>query len=484
MKSVSNQTRHYSLGLLLAGCLFAAPAIATAQAAFTTLDRTSEARVSFSSSERGQPILAGSQVSVSGQGFQPGQQVTLLYGTTTLPDGVLTANEEGAVEGKITIPEDAIFGTHPIIIVAENPYYATIGDLKVSPDIALSGQESFEVTEGKGIARGLYQSAYNPENNTLFITSAVGRPPVHQSELVKLDPDTFEVLARATPAEIPADPASAAQQTAAGATEEDKGPGVYAVYGLGLDNVKGTIWVTNTRQDTIAVYQQEDLSLIKQFEPGTVTHSRDAKIDAELGKAYVSAITTPEVHVFDTETLEPAKVIEIKTLKRGEEFSSISLSLDTEAHRLYVASLSTDEVAVINTETDTVEAVFPVPGARSTIGISHDPETGRIFVAAQGSDNLLVLDGETGEVIADTPVGAGALNVVFDPVKRLAYVSNRGAGTITVTDVDGRIVANLGPWPLANHVALGKDGTVFAVDKSANIQGEDSDTILRIRPQE
>jgi len=31
-------------------------------------------------------------------------------------------------------------------------------------------------------------------------------------------------------------------------------------------------------------------------------------------------------------------------------------------------------------------------------------------------------------------------------------------------------------------VSLGKDGTVFAVDKSASARGEDNDTILRIAP--
>jgi len=243
------------------------------------------------------------------------------------------------------------------------------------------------------------------------------------------------------------------------------------------------VWVTNTRQNTIAVYRQSDLGLVKQFAPGTVTHPRDVAIDVTAGKAYVSATGKPEVAVFDTGSLEAVKTIEIKALGRGKEFSATSLSLDKAAHRLYVASLSTNEVAIINTQTDTVEKVWPVPGARSTIGISHDPQTGRIFVAAQGSDNLVVLDGNTGAVIADTPIGAGALNVAFDPVKRRAYVSNRGAGTIAVTDVDGKIVANLGPAPSANHVSLGKNGTVFAVDKSANARGEDSDTILRIRPR-
>ncbi|HWJ70568.1 MAG TPA: hypothetical protein VNS79_11030 [Sphingobium sp.] len=478
MSSFRKQARSVTLGLLLAGALFTAPSLAIAQAAFTTLDRTSEARVSFSASERGKPIQAGSDVSVAGQGFKPGQQVTLLYGAAPLPGGPLTANAEGKLEGRIVIPADAISGTHPILVVAQGPYHATVADLKVSPTIPLSGQAGYVVTEAQA-TRGLYQSAYSTKHNTLFATSAIGRPPVKQSEIVKLDADTLKVLARVTPAEAPTPTRAAAPGNAAGSD----GPGLYAVYGIGLDDARDMVWVTNSRQNTIAVYRQSDLALVKQFAPNTVTHPRDAAVDAAAGKAYVSATGKPEVVMFDTGSLEAVKTIEIKALGRGKEFSATSLSLDAKAHRLYVVSLSTSEVAIINTQTDTVEKVLPVPGARSTIGVSHDPQTGRIFVAAQGSDNLVVLDGNTGAVIADTPIGAGALNVVFDPVKRLAYVSNRGAGTIAVTDADGKIVANLGPAPSANHVSLGKNGTVFAVDKSANARGDDSDTILRIRPR-
>ena len=103
-------------------------------------------------------------------------------------------------------------------------------------------------------------------------------------------------------------------------------------------------------------------------------------------------------------------------------------------------------------------------------------------MAAQGSDTLTVLDGGSGAVVADTPVGAAALNVAFDPMQRRAYVSSRTAGTVTVTDADGRIMANLGPVPRANHVSLGRDGVVDAVDKSGTGRNQDGDTMLRIAP--
>jgi DNA-binding beta-propeller fold protein YncE len=300
---------------------------------------------------------------------------------------------------------------------------------------------------------------------------------VKDSELLKLNADTLAVLGRVSPAPAPV---REGWQPPAG---DDGRPGLYAVYGVGIDDAKDTVWVTNTRQNTVAVYKQSDLSLIKQFPPETVPHSRDVVVDQKLGKAYASAVGSTDLIAIDTNTLEVAKKIPLRSLVRGEDFSAASLSLDANAHRLYVAGLSTNEVAVIDTRTDEVVNVFPVPGSDGSIGISHDPQTGRIFVTAQGSDNLVILDGATGAVVADTPVGAGSLNVVFDPVKRLAYVANRGAGTVTVTDVDGRIVANLGPSPLANHVSLGKNGVVYAVDKSAGANSTENDVIQRIAPR-
>jgi len=482
MSVITGQVRRMWAAALLAGTVLAAGSgAALAQTAFGEVDRNPTADITFATSDRG-AILAGSEVLVTGEGFDPGQTVTLLYGTRPLDGGALTADAEGKVSGRIAVPADAVSGTHPILVVAENPYYAMVGELKVSPSVPLSGQDQYRLTEAQA-ARGLYQSAYSAKNNALFVTSSMGRPPVRQSELVKMDADTLEVIARTTPAPAPAQqgpggpPAAPAREGAP--TSNDSG--VFAVYGTGVDDAKGTVWVTNTRQNTVAVYNQADLSLVKQFEPGTVQHARDIKIDQDLGKAYASTMA-PTVEVFDTGSLSHAKTIAIRSLQRGQEFNAASLSLDAANHRLYTVSLSTAEVAIIDTRTDEVVKMLPIPGARGAIGVAHDPQTGRIYVAAQGSDNLIVLDQESGAVIADTPVGAGALNVAFDPTHRRAYVTSRGAGTVTVTDPDGRIIANLGPAPMANHVALGKEGTIYAVDKSANARDAESDTILKIEP--
>ena len=135
-----------AIGLLLASAALTSGGSAIAQSAFTTLDRTAEAQVSFSGPERGAPILAGSTVKVSGQKFRPGQKVTLLYGAEPLPGGSFTADAEGKITGSIAIPANAVAGSFPIIVVAQAPYFAAVEELKVSPTIPLSGQQDYKLS--------------------------------------------------------------------------------------------------------------------------------------------------------------------------------------------------------------------------------------------------------------------------------------------------------------------------------------------------
>jgi DNA-binding beta-propeller fold protein YncE len=454
-------------GLISTAALMLAAGAVSAQN-FPAPDKTYDGAVRFAAATQGQPILAGAEVVASGQGFTPGQTVRVLHGTTPVT-GELTADAEGKVEARFRLPADAAVGVHPLVVVSTAPYGAAVAELKISPTVPALAEDRYDVLRGAA-ARGLYQTAYSARNNAVFVTSAVGRPPVRQSELLRMDADTLAIEARITPAAAPGRPGRDGALTDGG---------VFAVYGVGVDDAHDTVWVTQSRQNTVAVYRQSDLSLVRQFDPGTVNHARDVVVDASQNKAYASATFEPEVVVFDTAQPEVARRIAIASTVRGERFSAASLSMNPAAHRLYVVSNSTNEVAIIDTRSDAVLKVLPVPGARSAIGVSHDPQTGRIFVAAQGSDNVVILDGETGAVVADTPVGAGALNVVFDPIGRQAFVANRGASTVAVIDADGKLVANFDGAPQANHVSTSGQGVVYAVTKGGD--QDDANTVWRIQ---
>lgn len=455
------KTRSSSLALALGLSLIAAPAFAQFSEA---PDNSFGARLQAQAAERGEAIQAGSEVVIRGMDFKPGQEVTLSRGTQVLNETPLVADEKGGIETRIKLPEDAVVGRHAIMVGVEKPAFATTFELKVSPVVPLSGEDGFDVTANK-LVRGLYQVAYSEKNGTLFVTSAVGRPPVKQSELLKLDPATLETVATATPAAAP--PVRGQEN-------------VFAVYGVGVDDANDNVWVTNTRQDTVAVYKQSDLSLVKQFDPGTATHARDVLISQKLGRAYASATGTNQIIVFDAKSLDVLDPIEISSNERRGSFSVGSLDLDDEGGKLYAVSLSTNELAVVDLAEGKVEKVISLPTARSAIGVAYSSKSKRVFVAAQGSDNVLIVDPESGEVLHDVATGAGPLNVTLEPQSDLAFVSNRGSGTVTVINAEGKIVANLAGGTFPNHVSHDDKGNVFAINKSRGEDDAEGDRISRL----
>ncbi len=412
---------------------------------------------------RSENPVAGGKAEVIGSDFVPGQRVDLLRGDTVLTPEPLTVDGNGQFKTELLIPADAVPGQHPLVARATGPAAAAVATLRVSPQVALSGQDRFSSTSNK-LVQGLYQSAYSAASNAIFVTSAVGRPPVTQSQLLKVDPTSLKVLNTIAPAKVPG----------------GKGDSVYAVYGVGVDDANGTVWVTNTRQDTVAVYRQADLSLVRQFDVGAVPHARDVVVDSVHGKVFASATGEDHLSVFDARTLAPLPSI---TLASGEDegkFVPMSLVLDEQAGKLFTVSIGTAEAAVIDVASGKVDKVIALGNAASASGVAYDAKTGRLFVASQGSDNLLIIDVAAGKVLHDVAVGAGALNVAFDPVSALAYVSNRGAGTVTVVDVDGKVVGNLDGGTFPNHVRADGKGNVFAVNKSKGADDPNGDRITRI----
>jgi len=449
--------------LLVLTCL--TPALAQADGGFSKPEEF-KGRWRVESATPGLPVYPGGTAKFSGSGLQPGQRVWLQRGPGHLLEAPLVADEKGAVSGQIAVPADAARGLHPIVALMENPSMTTLFDLKVSTPLGPLVVEAWSVSEGR-ITKGLYQSAFSAAEGALYITGADFY--TGGSELVKLNPDTLEVLARITPTDFP--PEERVEKTGGkGMTLAPAG-----VYGLATDDSLGHLWVTNTPDNTVAVYQQSDLSLVRQLPPGSVYLARDVLVDPQGRQAFVSSSASSKVTVFNSETIEKTGEIDIRSLQRGGDFYVMNLALNPQRGELYVTSRVSNELAVIDVKTHEVRRVLPLPGARNATGVATDPVSGRIFVAAQDSDNLLILDGESGAVLHDVTVGAGALSVTWDAKNALAWVASRGAGSLSAVDADGKLVAHLDGGSYANHVTTDGRGRIFAVNKSLGPQDPRAD---------
>lgn len=341
----------------------------------------------------------------------------------------------------------------------------------VAPVPGTTGEPGSVMGIESSVAPGLYQTAYSPSRNSLYVTSAVGRPPVTQSSLIKLDADTLAYQKHVVPDVDP---------TATGRDGKPLEGARYAVYGVAVDDEHGTVWVTNTRQSTVAVYDADTLTLIKQFDKNAVVHSRDVIIDAVRDRAYVSSARSNRIAVFDTSTNTPLSDIAVG--RDADDFSPMSLALDEASGTLVTVSASSAKAAIIDVVSGSVaEAALP-DGVSRASGVAYDPATGRIYVASQGTGDLVVVEKDgtvVNQVVTATglkdadgkDISSGALNVALDPANSLVYVTNRNAGTITVHDLDGTIKQTIDAGRNPNHVQYDGRGHVYAVNKGGSRDG-------------
>jgi len=387
----------------------------------------------------------------------------------------VTANAAGVATGTVRIPDGLYLGTRSFVITQSFPYAVTTTiNAKVSPSSATSNEAAFNRVEtaDSAIEQGLYQSAYSAASDSLFVTTA---NVTATSRIYKLDPRTLAVRASVVPAFV---------SGTSGA--------LWAAYGVGVDDENGTVWVTNTRQNTVAVYSQSDLSLIKQFPTGTITHSRDVVVDPVHDRVFVSSASEGStgdgyISVFESGDKDGDgnryEFIENIATYPRTTFSPMSLELDAASGTLFSVSLTSQRAIAINTATlehTLIELPELTLGGRGASGVAYDSVTNRLFVASQNSDEVLIAQlnaaRTAGTTIKEIATGAGALNVAWDPVHRYAYVSNFGGTTITVLDADGTRVANL-PFTRVNHIAEDGKGTVFAVNKDTG------NRVVRLEPK-
>lgn len=290
------------------------------------------------------------------------------------------------------------------------------------------------------LSAGLYQAAYSAKNDVLWVTAAVGRPPVTSSSLIKVDPRTRQPIATYTPPVL---------DSATG--------GLEAVYGVAVDDAHDRVWVTNTRNNSVAVYSQTDGQHIASFP--NVPHAREVLVDEARHTAWASAFSGAALVAYDTNTLQETRRVAV------DGSGPTGLVVDHQTGTLYAADLTKSRIIVVSADVSTPPRLIAAEGGPISIDISADGHT--LYTADQAAGRLSVYDVVTGTATKRVPTGAGALAVALDPTTGKVLVANRTAATISVVDVaSGTVTETLPTNPNPNHIAIG-GGSAFVVDKSA-----------------
>lgn len=404
----------------------------------------------------------GAKVTFTGVNLKPGSKITAVgtADTNWLAEGQnAVADDKGVVEIKdVQIPADAPFRA-PVQFSYEVDGETKTRELtqRISASQATHNEQSYEIKTSE-TAPGLYQSAVN-DKGEVFVARSDGRPPKESGSIYKLDAATLEVKA-----------------------EKKLENGTPAAYGIGLDNENGLVWITNTRSDQVAVYRQDNLELVHQWDKGITTHPRDVVVDKTTGLAYVSVVDRKadagRIDVFSAKEKKLVRSIDVPGMP-----SVMSMELDQTTGNLYTVSLQKPKAARINVRNNDEVQVFDLGDkVDRASGVAYVPGKDHLYVASQGSGNVVVINAKDGAFIKEVPTGAGALNAAYNAKDNRVYVTNRAAATITVIDANTHeVVANLPAGANANHVTVGPDGYVYAVNKRSRAEGVDSDQIHRYK---
>ena len=309
---------------------------------------------------------------------------------------------------------------------------------------------------------GQFQVGYSKKNHKLFVPTVGARGGL-ASSLARVDADTLQTEAFA---ELPV-------------KKNDKGQyGYTSAYGVTVDDVDGTVWVTNTTDNSVAVYDQQTLKLIwtnegvQKDDPNWIEHPRSVLVDHESGKAFVTGRFF--VSAIDLKTKQIEKIQLEGAPDGGTRYVSMNLFLD--GGKLYVPERTSGKLFVVDTKTFKVEKTIQTQGEDSTVevrpsDVAVDHSLNEIYVSSQGvkgvNSGISVYDLNTGEFKKFVKFGTQALALEHDEDRDLVYVTDFGTGKVAV--FDGRADEVIGEVEMngaaANDVTLLKDGSVLVLDK-------------------
>jgi DNA-binding beta-propeller fold protein YncE len=225
----------------------------------------------------------------------------------------------------------------------------------------------------QAVAKGLYELAYSPKQNAVFVASSGGfGDDAGPAQVLRLNPTTLAVETR-----IPLE---------------------RKAFGVVLDDAHNRLYVGNTVDLSVTVVdtaQNKAVGTIQLMEKKTgkdgkaaYTHDlRELVVDSAANRLYVTGHSSqPDVSsvlfVIDTTTLKV-----INTIDGLGNAKAPGLALDAANKRVYTSNLLADLV-VVGTDSNKVVAQHKI-AAEQPMNIALDPAGKRLFVTDQGSNSCV-----------------------------------------------------------------------------------------------
>lgn len=339
------------------------------------------------------------------------------------------------------------------------------------------------------LAPALYELAYSARQNAVFVASAGGTEEnARLTRVLRLDPQTL-----ALQTEIPL------REQGFGMVLDDDNDRLYV--GNALDAAI-TVIDTRTNQITNVVRLAEKVQMTG-FKGETIERPphnlRGFVLDKTNHRLFAPGlwISDSALYVLDTRTLELEKVIP------GFGFGAAGVTQDEKAGKVYVSNLQ-GQLFGIDARTLEVESKFEID-ADQLLNLAFDKHHNRVLAVDQGAghvdvvretvakipyskrsngNQVVAIDPSNGAIETRIDTGEGPVNLLIDEGHNRLYVTNRGAGTVTVFDTsnDYRLLHTVKLPKHPNSLALDKKtGTVFLTIKNEHQKSiSDGESVARI----
>lgn len=201
-------------------------------------------------------------------------------------------------------------------------------------------------------------------------------------------------------------------------------PGTNGVHGIALVDGLGKGFISNGRDNTVAVFDPKTLRVSKQIpvgkNPDIIFYDPQSKL------VFVGNGGSRDIMAIDpkAETVKGTVPLDGKP-----EFA-----VADEGH-VYVNLEDKSMIARIDSRKLAVDARWPLAPGEEPTGLAIDHKHHRLF-AACANKLMTVVDTNNGHVVANVPTGNGADGAEFDSSNEIAFNPNGADGTLTIIHED------------------------------------------------
>ena len=366
----------------------------------------------------------------------------------------------------------------------------------VSSVKSLAGQA--QVTR-QALAPALYEVAYSPSQDVVYVVSAGGfGPDAPASKVLRLDPKTLDVKG-----EIPLSTNGfglVLDDAAHRLYITDTRAGSLTVVDVAHDTVVGTV-ALNEAPDAVPGQKPARASQAAGEDKDGLYKYREVVLDRTHNRLYLPGMSLEAgsdgvLKVVDANTLKVQKVVP------GLGFGTTGIALDETAGKLYVSNL-VGQLFVVDTGTLAVTGKFEV-AADQLLNLAVDRAAGQVLAVDQGmarldekrqqdgiaytprgkGNQVVAINPANGQVTRNIAVGTQPVALLLDAERNRLYVSNRDSGNVSIIDArTGHLLKSVDLQRHPNSLALNpKTGEVYVTIKNARDAAHGSnESVARIQ---